>query len=95
VIVPRAFWISLGAAGGVLVVRRLTAAARAVTPAALADRAGATAQGTGDSVRSWWDTVRTLAAEREVELREALGLDGSADAVDAHTFRDVPPTRDR
>jgi len=75
VIIPRAFWIALGAGAGVLVVRRAQAAARAVSPGGLADRAGATAEGIGERAQSFWTQVRTFAAEREAELRGALGLD--------------------
>ena len=74
-IIPRTFWIVGGAVAGVLALRRAQAAARAVSPAGLADRAGASAQGAQDSVASWWSTVRMYAAEREAELRTALGLD--------------------
>lgn len=77
-IVPRMFWIVGGAVAGALAVRRAQQAARAVTPAALADRAGASRQGAQDSLATWWSTVRFYAAEREAELRTALGLDEAA-----------------
>lgn len=38
----------------------------------------------GERLAAYLDEVRSAAAEREHELREALGLDGSHDAVDAH-----------
>jgi hypothetical protein len=67
----RVFWIALGATAGVLVVRKLQKTARAYTPAGVADRA----QGLGSSLRYFADEVRAGMAEREIELRDALGLD--------------------
>jgi len=75
VIVPRVFWVALGAGAGILLVRRARLAARAITPAGLADRAGATAEGVSERAGSFIATVRGYAAEREAELRAALGLD--------------------
>ena len=54
-----------------LVVRKITKTAQAFTPAGLADSAG----GIGDSIRYFADQVRAGMAEREAELRDALGLD--------------------
>jgi hypothetical protein len=67
----RVFWIALGATAGVLVVRKLQKTARAYTPAGLADRA----EGLGAGLRYFADEVRAGMAERELELRDALGLD--------------------
>jgi hypothetical protein len=66
------FWLALGATAGVLAVRRLTKMAAAVTPRRLAD----SATGLGDTVRVFAEEVRAGMAERELELRDALGLDG-------------------
>jgi Family of unknown function (DUF6167) len=71
----RVFWIALGATAGVLVVRKLQKTARAYSPAGLADRAG----GLGESVRYFADEVRAGMAEREIELRDALGIAEAAD----------------
>jgi hypothetical protein len=65
------FYVALGATAGVLLVRRLTAAANKWTPEGLAAQAG----GVGDRLNLWWAEVQHHAAEREAELREALGLD--------------------
>ncbi len=73
--IPRVFWIALGGAAGVLAWRRAQQAAHAVTPAGIADRAGATADSLGERARGFWATTRAYAAEREAELRAALGLD--------------------
>ena len=38
----------------------------------------------GESLQEFAQAVREAMAEREQELRETLGLDGTHDAVDAH-----------
>ena len=73
----RLFWIVLGATVGVLVVRRLTATANRWTPEGFTERAS-----------GFWQRVQQAAAEREEELREALGLDGRHDEVDAARLRE-------
>ena len=65
------FYVAFGATVGVLVVRRVTAAANRWTPQGLAEQAG----GLGEQVAVWWAEVQAYAAQREAELREALGLD--------------------
>lgn len=67
----RLFYVAFGATAGVLIVRRVTAAANKWTPEGIATQAG----GVGDRVAAWWAEVQHFAAEREVELRDALGLD--------------------
>lgn len=71
----RAFWIALGAAAGVLVARRLSRAARELTPESVGGRLIEATAGLGDAVRDFADAVREAAAQREEELREALGID--------------------
>jgi hypothetical protein len=66
----RVFWIALGATAGVLVVRKLQKTAHAYTPDGMAERV----QGLGGSIRYFADEVRAGMAEREAELRDALGL---------------------
>jgi hypothetical protein len=73
--VRRLFYVALGATAGVLLVRRITATANKWTPEGIAAQAG----GVGDRVATWWAEVQHHAAEREVELREALGLDNAAE----------------
>jgi hypothetical protein len=73
--VSRLFWITVGATVGVLVVRKAGRVARSYTPAGLSERAA----GLGESIRYFADEVRAGMAEREIELREALGLDDGAD----------------
>lgn len=67
----RVFWLAVGAGVGVFVVRRLGQAAGRLTIPGLAERAG-----------TFWAQVRAAAAEREEELRAALGLDGGHDETD-------------
>ena len=67
----RLFYVALGATAGVLLVRRLTDMANRWTPEGIAAQAG----GAGDRVAAWWSEVQYYAAEREGELRTALGFD--------------------
>jgi hypothetical protein len=67
----RLFWVALGAVAGVLVVRRLTRAAEAYTPAGIARSASEL----GGGMRELAAAVREGMAEREEELRVALGVD--------------------
>lgn len=72
----RLFYITLGATVGVLVMRRLTAAAESLQPDNVARRLVVSAQG---FVRE----VRTGMAEREGELRSALGVQDTAEPPDS------------
>ena len=67
----RLFYVAFGATVGVLAVRRMTEMANRWTPEGIAAQAG----GVGDRVAAWWAEVQHHAAEREAELRDALGLD--------------------
>jgi hypothetical protein len=69
----RMFYVAFGATVGVLVVRRVSSAAAKWTPEGLAVQAG----GVGDRVTQWWALVQEGAAEREIELRESLGIEPS------------------
>jgi hypothetical protein len=77
--VRRLFWVTLGATAGVLFVRRLTTAADRFTPQGVSRGLGSL----GERFGAFADEVRAGTAEREVELRAALGLDGRHDVVDA------------
>jgi hypothetical protein len=68
--VRRVFWLALGATAGVLVVRRVTRAAETLTPQGLVGALGSV----GDGLRVFGEEVRAGMAEREEELRDALGL---------------------
>ncbi len=67
----RMFYIALGATAGVLIVRKATAVANKWTPEGIAAQAG----GAGERLAAWWAEVQHFAAEREIELRESLGLE--------------------
>lgn len=68
---PRLFWAALGAAAGVYAVRRVGKAAEAYTPAGVAHGLA----DFGDGLRELADAIREGMAEREAELRLALGID--------------------
>jgi hypothetical protein len=74
----RVFWIALGATAGVLVVRKLQRTVHAYTPEGVAERVA----GLGASLRYFADEVRAGMAEREIELRDALGIDDDPTAAD-------------
>lgn len=76
----RLFWVALGATVGVIVVRRVSRAAQAYTPEGI----GRSLTAAVDSLRDLADDVRAGMAEREQELRVALGVEpGTMDAEDA------------
>jgi hypothetical protein len=82
--VARLFWLGLGAAAGVYAVRRVGKAAQAYTPAGVADGLS----DFGDGLRELAAAVREGMAEREGELRLALGIDaGTADDPEAGAAR--------
>lgn len=72
----RVFWVALGAAAGIYAVRKVTKAAEAYTPAGVAHGLS----DFGEGLRELADAVREGMAEREADLRLALGIDtGTAD----------------
>lgn len=66
----RVFWVAVGAAAGVYAVRKVQKTLHAYSASGLADRA----TGIGGAVRAFADDVRDGMAQREAELREALGM---------------------
>jgi hypothetical protein len=85
------FWVALGATAGVLVVRRLTKAAESLTPEGAADRVAGGLRNLGDAVRDFTDEIRAGMAERDAELRYALGIapDGTGTAQRAEPDLDA------
>jgi hypothetical protein len=73
---PRLFYIAFGAGLGVVVVRRVARAASALSPQSVG---GSLVQ----SVQEFLADVREGMAEREEEIRTALGLDGVEDPAPA------------
>lgn len=83
----RLFWATLGATVGVLAVRKLTATAKAYTPQGVAQGLS----GLGEGLRELASAVRESMAERDAELRLALGIDeGAMDATTAQQLIDHP-----
>jgi len=68
--VSRALWFVAGAGAGVYALAKARRAAEALTPEGLADRLS----GLGLGARLFGDEVRTGMAEKEMELRNRLGL---------------------
>jgi Family of unknown function (DUF6167) len=64
----RLFWVALGAAAGVAIVRQVTKKAEAFTPSGI----GRNLSGLGDRIRAFTEDVREGMAEREQELAAAL-----------------------
>lgn len=79
----RLFYLSLGATVGILVVRKLTSAAERYAPASLQERANGGLANLSAAIREFTAELKVGMTEREDELREALGLDGSADVIDS------------
>lgn len=79
----RLFYVSLGATVGILVVRKLTSTAERYAPASLQERANGGFANLSAAIREFTAELKSGMAEREDELREALGLDGSADVIDS------------
>ena len=72
----RLFWVAVGAAAGIYAVRKVQKTMHAYSPSGLAERAG----GLGESITAFAEEVRAGMADREAELREALGMNAAHDA---------------
>ncbi|WP_434743684.1 hypothetical protein [Micromonospora sp. SH-82] len=68
----RLFWLGIGVAVGVLVVRKATQTAQAYTPAGIAGGLSESAGNLVESLRSFVEDVRIGMAEREQEIHEAF-----------------------
>jgi hypothetical protein len=91
----RLFWLVMGVTIGALVVRKLSRAAERLTPRGLADGLGAGLADLASSIRDFSTDVRAAMSEREAEIRQSTGMDGTlgptesgesadADAVGRH-----------
>ncbi len=78
----RLVYIAFGAAVGIMVVHRVTQAARRFTPAGVQSSVASSLSGLTDAIRDFAAELKVAMAEREEELRSSLGLDGSHDVVD-------------
>ncbi len=71
----RLFWLAMGVTIGVLVVRKLTAAAERMTPAGIGGSIAEGLRDLADAIGDFGADVRAAMAERENELRAGTGLD--------------------
>jgi hypothetical protein len=71
----RLFWLALGATLGVLIVRKASKAAQAYSPSGVAQGMADGLSDLGEGLREMSEAVREGMAQRETELRYALGID--------------------
>lgn len=71
----RLFWLAMGVTIGVLVVRKLSAAAERMTPAGIGGSIAEGLRDLADAIGDFGADVRAAMAERELELRAGTGLD--------------------
>jgi hypothetical protein len=71
----RLFWLAMGITIGVLVVRKLSAAAEKMTPGSVAGSIAEALRDLAEALGRFGADLRVAAAEREAELRAATGLD--------------------
>jgi hypothetical protein len=86
----RLFWLGVGAAVGVIVVRTVTKRAQAYGPRGIASSMRRSTGGLVDSVRSFMDDVRAGMAEREQQIQEAFA---EGVALDEDDLDDLYPER--
>lgn len=78
----RLFWLAMGVTIGALVVRKLSRMADRLTARSIAGSLGGGLAGLSDSVREFTAEVRDAMHEREAQLREGTGLDGTLGRLD-------------
>jgi hypothetical protein len=71
----RLFWLAMGITIGVLVVRKLSAAAERLTPGSIGRSIADSLGDLADAIGEFGSDVRAAAADREQELRAGTGLD--------------------
>jgi hypothetical protein len=71
----RLFWLAMGVTIGVLVVRRLSAAAEKMTPSGMLGSLAESLRDLADAIGDFGADIRSAAADREAELRAGTGLD--------------------
>lgn len=72
--IRRLLWFAVGAGFALWAWSRLRGYLRRARPEAVGHRVAESAAGLGESARDFVDRVRAASAEREAELRDALGL---------------------
>jgi hypothetical protein len=70
--VKRLFWLGVGIAVGVVVVRAVSRTAQAFTPSGIASGVQQSAGNVFDSIRAFVDDVREGMAEREAQIKDAF-----------------------
>jgi hypothetical protein len=78
----RLFWVGLGAAMGVLIVRKLSQAAQKLTPQGVAQSFAAGLAELAEALRDFATDVRDAMSSQEAALREAAGLDSGSAGVE-------------
>ena len=79
----RLFWLAMGITIGVLVVRKLSAPPRSMTPGSIGRSIADGLGDLADAIGEFGADIRAAAAEREAELRAGTGLDAPLPAGDA------------
>jgi chromosome condensin MukBEF MukE localization factor len=74
----RLFWLAMGVTIGALLVRKISRAAEKLTPRGMANGIAAGLAELADAIRDFAADVREAMSEREAQLRESTGLDGTA-----------------
>ncbi|WFE98470.1 hypothetical protein [Micromonospora sp. WMMD964] len=90
----RLFWLGIGVAVGVIVVRKATRTAQAYTPAGIASSVTESAGGLVESLRNFVEDVRIGMAEREQEIHQAFAQGETFDDQFAE-LREDPRIGDR
>jgi hypothetical protein len=85
----RIFWVALGATAGILVARQIAKSARSLTPDGAADRVAGAVGGLTQAFREFADDVKAGMAERDIELREALGIADNGTAADVDRMQQI------
>ncbi|MDX6249173.1 MAG: hypothetical protein QOF10_2533 [Kribbellaceae bacterium] len=80
----RIVWFIIGTLVGVYLVTRLKRRAQALAPESLQ----ASAEKMASAIRHFGDEVRAGMAERETELRDALGIETATDTATTQTQRE-------
>jgi hypothetical protein len=70
----RLFWFAIGAGVAVFVIMKIRGYLKQAHPEAIGQRVAESASGISESARGFVDRVRAGMAEREMELRDTLGL---------------------
>ncbi len=75
----RVFWLAMGITIGALIVRKISRAAQRMSPQGIAHSMTTGLGNLTDAVRDFVGDVREEMADREAQLREGTGLDGTLD----------------